>query len=225
MMDLRNVLILILAVSLMPKGLEGKIGLRIAIVYGSADEEASTLLYSSLLNLSLGNITLIPEESLPLVIRPLSFDIIYVIGGPLAKGWPGEISRRLLPKEARENLTTPGYYGYWPIPLLDYIQIYVIIAGHTRNETLKAVEEYVREGLDKTELMVGVTSTVPITVEMISELEAYGLKPQLLSMNTTVIGKASLAAMIRIAELPYVASIKPMATVGIILVEVSQPFP
>ena len=73
--------------------------------------------------------------------------------------------------------------------------------------------------------MVGVTSTVPITVEMISELETYGLKPQLLSMNTTVIGKASLAAMIRIAELPYVASIKPMTTVGIILVEVSQPFP
>ncbi len=225
MMNIRNIIILILLVPLPPTGLEGKIRLRIAIVYGSADMEAATLLYGSLLNMSLGNITLIHEETLPSAIKPLSFDIIYVIGGPLARGWPGEISRRLLPREARENLTTPGYYGYWPIPLLDYVQIYVIIAGYTRNETLKAVEKYVKEGLDETELMIGVTSNIPLTTEMIVELETYGLKPLLLSMNTTVIGRASLATMIRIAELPYVASIKPMTTVGIVLVEVSQPFP
>ncbi len=218
-------LVAVISQSTILHGFEGKIKLRIAIVYGNADSEAASLLYEGLSNLNLGNFTLIPEEILPVSIRPLRFDIIYVVGGPLARGWPGMISRNILPKEAIENLTIPGYYGYWTIPLLDQVQIYVIIAGHTRNETIKAVENYLIEGLDETVLMVGVTCTIPVTPEMMGELEALGLNPLLLSMNKTVIGTASLSAMVRIAELPYVASIKPMTTVGIVLVEVSQPFP
>ena len=73
------------------------------------------------------------------------YEFYFILGGPLAKD-VGHLSRKLLPKEESQALM--NVRGYWTFILSSLEgRDTLVIAGHTRRETLQAVESLVDEGI------------------------------------------------------------------------------
>ena len=214
--------LLVSAYPLLQSGTNGKIKVRAAILASGADIEAARILQGNLTSLGFTNVSIWNASEFYVEFSMFKVDLLYVVGGPLASNGVGAISSTFLSSEAKANLSKPGSYGYWVVSKFHEAFVCVIIAGNTRVETKLAVEEYLKKGLDKTYLCVGVTAYNNLTTHQVIELKAYGLKPVLMVENRTLIGYASIRDIPSIAKLDYVMDVKSIQLVGVVYVKISN---
>ncbi len=112
-------------------------GYRVLIIANEYDSKAADLLEAALSELNVE-----VERSNRLLD---GYEFYFVLGGPLAKD-VGHLSRKLLPREESQALMNVG--GYWTFALssIDGRDV-LIVAGHTRRETLQAVKSLLDNGI------------------------------------------------------------------------------